>query len=82
MFRAATLWPNFAPDNINMQSILVLGESGEILGNPPGTPKFNIHCFDQQPLFTQLELRQNPPFSLVQDALDQDLSEKRSVNSN
>jgi hypothetical protein len=49
---------------IVMESVLALGESGEILGDPSDPPEFNVHCFDQQPLFTQLQLRANPPFSL------------------
>lgn len=54
----------FAPDQINMESILVLGESGQILTDTSGNPVFNEHCFDQQPLFSQLQLRSNPPFKM------------------
>lgn len=58
------LMAEFTPLEIKMESILALGQSGEILGNPNGTPKFNKHCFDQQPLFSQLQLRTNPPFKI------------------
>jgi hypothetical protein len=56
----------FTPTEIRMESILALGQSGEILGKPSGPPQFNPHSFDQQPLFSQLQLRANPPFGLTE----------------
>lgn len=62
---AFTLVAEFTKHQINMASVLALGESGLILGNPEvDDPIFTQHCFDQQPLFTQLQLRYNPPFKL------------------
>ncbi len=53
----------FTPEHIHMKSILALGESGQILGDPnQGNPQFNPHCFDQQSRYIQLKLRKNPPF--------------------
>ncbi len=53
----------FTPKHIHMKSILALGESGQILGDPnQGNPQFNPHCFDQQSHYIQLQLRKNPPF--------------------
>lgn len=66
---------------IRMETIIPLGESGEILGTPPGAPIFNIHCFDQQPFFTGLQLRANPPFKNVECAIDLGICKQKSHKS-
>lgn len=59
----------FTSQQINLETVLALGESGLILSDTSGNPVFNEHCFDQQPLFSQLQLRSNPPLIIKCDNL-------------
>jgi hypothetical protein len=54
----------FSTKEIRMETILALGQSGEVLGNTSQEPQFNKHSFDQQEAFINLQLRYNPPFKV------------------
>jgi hypothetical protein len=59
-----------------IESIIPLGESGFSSGTPPGAPVFNIHNFDQEPLFNHLQLRALPPFDQIECALNNGICKK------
>lgn len=61
---------------IRIESIIPLGESGFSSGTPPGLPVFNIHNFDQQPFFRQMELQSLPPFDQIECALNTGICKK------